>query len=139
MTEMLALDWAGCEVAIEYRWTDNAASDDPVMVFLHEGLGSVAMWKDFPDRLCERLGLRGLVYSRPAYGQSTPRPPNERWRPDFEQQVFGRLAFMCRYGHLGYEEAAALPAWERQRFCDALARMLREEAQKTGLPPHLTG
>jgi pimeloyl-ACP methyl ester carboxylesterase len=83
MTEMLALDWAGREVTIEYRWTDNAARNDPVMVFLHEGLGSVAMWKDFPDRLCERLGLRGLVYSRPAYGKSTPRAPDERWQPDF--------------------------------------------------------
>lgn len=86
MPEMLTLDWAGREIAIEYRWTGNAATDEAVMVFLHEGLGSVSMWRDFPDRLCARLGLRGLVYSRPAYGKSTPRPAGERWAPDFLQR-----------------------------------------------------
>lgn len=86
MPDLLTLDWAGRKVAIDYRWTDNAATGDAVMVFLHEGLGSVSMWRDFPDRLCARLGLRGLVYSRPAYGQSTPRPAGERWAPDFLQR-----------------------------------------------------
>jgi pimeloyl-ACP methyl ester carboxylesterase len=55
----------------------------PLLVFLHEGLGSVAMWRDFPARLCAAGGFRGLVYSRPGYGRSTPRPPEERWGPDF--------------------------------------------------------
>jgi pimeloyl-ACP methyl ester carboxylesterase len=41
------------------------------------------MWRDYPAQLCEALGCRGLVYSRPGYGRSTPRPPEERWRPDF--------------------------------------------------------
>ena len=53
------------------------------MVFLHEGLGSLAMWKDFPQTLCNALGCRGLVYSRPGYGQSTPRAVDEVWGPDF--------------------------------------------------------
>ncbi len=76
------IDWAGRPVRIEYRWTAGDAAL-PVMVFLHEGLGSVSLWKDFPDRLCERLGLRGLVYSRPGYGLSTPRDHDEHWAPDF--------------------------------------------------------
>lgn len=83
MASELTLDWSGRPVRIEYRWTGAAAADVPVMVFLHEGLGSVAMWKDFPDRLCAQLGLRGLVYSRPGYGKSTPRGRDERWGPDF--------------------------------------------------------
>src|SRR5688572_14190149 len=53
------------------------------MVFLHEGLGSVAMWRDFPSRLVDALAWRGLVYSRPGYGRSTPRPVDETWGPDF--------------------------------------------------------
>jgi pimeloyl-ACP methyl ester carboxylesterase len=61
-------------LAIEYRWLNPRASDAPLAVFLHEGLGSVAMWKDWPQSLCDRLGMRGLVYSRPGYGRSTPRP-----------------------------------------------------------------
>ena len=73
-------------LAIEYGWIDaDAGTPDgaPLMVFLHEGLGSSAMWKDFPARLCQALGFRGLVYSRPGYGRSTPRAANERWSTDF--------------------------------------------------------
>ena len=75
---------AGLE--IEYQWIGADAGQPvsaPLMVFLHEGLGSTAMWKDFPARLCETLGFCGLVYSRPGYGRSTPRPANERWSTDF--------------------------------------------------------
>lgn len=68
---------------IEYRWLNETASDAPIAVFLHEGLGSVAMWRDWPQSLCERLGMRGLVYSRPGYGLSTPRPHNVKWPVDF--------------------------------------------------------
>jgi len=67
---------------IEYRRIDGAAAA-PLVVFLHEGLGSVAMWKDFPDRLCAAAGTRGLVYSRPGYGTSTPRPPHVKWQADY--------------------------------------------------------
>ena len=55
----------------------------PLLVFLHEGLGSVSMWRDFPQRLCEAVGLRGLVYSRPGYGRSTARPEDEKWPVTF--------------------------------------------------------
>jgi pimeloyl-ACP methyl ester carboxylesterase len=44
----------------------------PPLVFLHEGLGSVAGWRDFPRALCDRLEAPGLVYSRRGYGRSTP-------------------------------------------------------------------
>jgi len=42
----------------------------PTLVFLHEGLGCVALWRDFPDKLARRLGARALVYSRFGYGRS---------------------------------------------------------------------
>ncbi|KAB8042450.1 alpha/beta fold hydrolase [Janthinobacterium aquaticum] len=44
----------------------------PWLVFLHEGLGSCAMWKDFPAQLCQLTGCRGLLYDRLGYGQSSP-------------------------------------------------------------------
>ncbi len=40
------------------------------LVFLHEGLGSVALWRDFPDKVARRLGAPALVYSRFGYGRS---------------------------------------------------------------------
>jgi pimeloyl-ACP methyl ester carboxylesterase len=51
-----------------------AGADGPTLVFLHEGLGSVRMWRDWPTRLCAQLGCAGLVYSRQGYGQSDPVP-----------------------------------------------------------------
>jgi pimeloyl-ACP methyl ester carboxylesterase len=47
----------------------------PTLVFLHEGLGCVELWRDFPERACRAAGGRaGLVYSRLGYGSSDPRP-----------------------------------------------------------------
>lgn len=46
--------------------------DQTPLVFLHEGLGSVAMWRDWPAQLCAATGRRGIVYSRRGYGQSSP-------------------------------------------------------------------
>ena len=77
------LDWRGRPLRLEYQWVGNAASTIAPVVFLHEGLGSVAMWKDFPERFCDEHGLRGLAFSRYGYGQSTPKPPGERWTPAF--------------------------------------------------------
>ena len=80
---MVEIDWRGRPLSLEVQWVGDDDPALPVMVFLHEGLGSVAMWKDFPQQFCERNGLRGLVYSRYGYGNSTPRPAGERWQPDF--------------------------------------------------------
>ncbi|MES2257105.1 MAG: alpha/beta hydrolase [Pseudomonadota bacterium] len=82
-THMLTLDWRGRPLDIEYAWVGAASSTRPVVVFLHEGLGSISLWKDFPDTFCREHGLRGLVFSRYGYGNSTPRPAAERWQPDF--------------------------------------------------------
>ncbi len=42
----------------------------PVLVFLHEGLGSATQWRDFPARVCAATGCAGLVYDRLGYGRS---------------------------------------------------------------------
>jgi len=71
------------ELVIEYCWINSGLARAPIAVFLHEGLGSVAMWRDWPQSLCDQLGMRGLVYSRPGYGRSTPRPHGVRLTRDF--------------------------------------------------------
>jgi pimeloyl-ACP methyl ester carboxylesterase len=79
----VSIEWHGRPVRIEHAWVGGAPSHSPLVVFLHEGLGSVATWRDFPEAFCRRHGLRGLVYSRFGYGRSTPRPPAERFAVDF--------------------------------------------------------
>jgi len=82
-SEFVTVDWAGRPVRIEHRWIAPERTSAPLVVFLHEGLGSLAMWKDFPQRLCDIAQVRGLVYSRPGYGRSTPREAEEAWGLDF--------------------------------------------------------
>ncbi len=48
----------------------SSAANAPTIVMLHEGLGSIAMWKDFPEQLAQATGFRLLVYSRYGHGKS---------------------------------------------------------------------
>ena len=59
--------------------TEELAGAEPALVFLHEGLGSVALWRDFPARLAAATGRRALIYSRAGHGQSdVPDAPRRR-------------------------------------------------------------
>lgn len=58
------------DTQIEARTITGAG--DVTLVFLHEGLGSVSVWRDFPDRVASAVGLPALVYSRRGYGGSSP-------------------------------------------------------------------
>ena len=73
----------GRDIDLEVEWVGVPRSRAPVVVFLHEGLGSISMWKDFPRSFCEEHGLSGFVFSRYGYGASTPKPPGEQWPPEF--------------------------------------------------------
>lgn len=55
---------------LEYQLIPAHQINRPTLVLLHEGLGSVSMWRDFPARLAAATGCRTLVYSRHGYGQS---------------------------------------------------------------------
>jgi pimeloyl-ACP methyl ester carboxylesterase len=60
------------EKQVEYVWYGPGPELKPTLVFLHEGLGCVAMWRDFPARLAQQTGCGALVYSRAGYGNSDP-------------------------------------------------------------------
>lgn len=61
-------------IRLEYRWIGAPRAGQPVLVFLHEGLGSVSLWRDFPDKVAAACGLPAFVYSRQGYGGSSPVP-----------------------------------------------------------------
>lgn len=75
VSEFIDLPDANGLLTIEYQWVGVDQPDAPYIVFLHEGLGSVAHWGSWPHELASELGYRGLVYSRKGYGLSTPRIP----------------------------------------------------------------
>ncbi len=57
---------------LEYAWHGRGHRDRSPIVMLHEGLGSVALWRDFPQHLAKATQRRVLVYSRYGYGRSDP-------------------------------------------------------------------
>jgi len=59
---------------LEYRDLPAIAAERPPLLLLHEGLGCVAMWRDFPDKLAAATGHRVIVWSRAGYGGSQPAP-----------------------------------------------------------------
>lgn len=87
------------DCTLEYR-TILGDAGHPALVFLHEGLGSAGLWRDFPDKVARRTGARALVYSRAGYGHSSPlagkRGP--RFMHDEALDVLPRLL-----AHLGLE------------------------------------
>lgn len=131
-TEWVALDWAGRRVRVEHQWLRREDTAAPLLVFLHEGLGSVSMWRDFPRELCEALQCRGLVYSRPGYGQSTPRATDEAWAPDYMHRQAHQVlpALLSALGVdtaadkpwlLGHSDGGSIALLYAARFPDRLA------------------
>jgi pimeloyl-ACP methyl ester carboxylesterase len=64
------LDIAGQR--LEYRMIGRQPGEAPTLVMLHEGLGCVGMWGDFPDKLQQATGCGVFAYSRAGYGRSSP-------------------------------------------------------------------
>ncbi|MFP5405897.1 MAG: alpha/beta fold hydrolase [Gammaproteobacteria bacterium] len=77
MAEILAirdLDRVIDDRRLECRMIGDPGAVVSPLLFLHEGLGSVSLWRDFPQALCRAVGRPGLVYSRLGYGGSEPLP-----------------------------------------------------------------
>ena len=125
----------GREMRLEYRRVGVGDAVAPLLVFLHEGLGSASMWKDFPARLCATGGYRGLVYSRAGYGRSTPRPHGERWAPQYmhEQARDVLPQFLAAVGIdvaveppwlFGHSDGASIALIHAATFRDAVAGLV---------------
>ena len=127
--QFASIDWDGRALDIEYQWVGSDDPIAPVMLFLHEGLGSLSMWKDFPERLCQMLDCRGLVYSRPGYGQSSPRATGDNWRADFMHRqayellpaLFQTLNFNAEHNSLwlfGHSDGGSIALLYAAKYAD---------------------
>ena len=69
------------DARLEYLDIPAARENRPEILMLHEGLGSVSMWRDFPRRIAEATGCRTVAYSRAGFGRSSRRA--KPWTPRF--------------------------------------------------------
>ena len=70
-----------CGLRLEYRDWPASAPGRPTLLLLHEGLGCVAMWRHFPEKLAAATGCRVIAWSRAGYGASEPWPQPRQ--PDY--------------------------------------------------------
>ena len=100
---------------LEYRRIGPSSEQAPTLVLLHEGLGCVGLWNDFPEKLAEATGCGVFVYSRAGYGTSSPvnLPRPLSYMHDEARQVLPKLldAIGFRRGLLiGHSDGASIAA-----------------------------
>ena len=88
-----------------------------MLVFLHEGLGCIEMWRDFPQKLCDATACAGIVYDRTSYGGSSPWPTDPGLR------------------YMEIEADEVLPVAGRPRHRDACVRAQRRRYVALNTPP----
>src|SRR5271168_5370237 len=103
----------------------------PTIVMLHEGLGSVAHWKDFPSQLAEETGVGVFVYSRLGHGNSAPlEEPRSPSYMHYEAQIvlpeILRKARIERPLLLGHSDGASIAILYAGIFPDAPAGVILE-------------
>ena len=114
---------------LEARWWGASPKAAPTLVLLHEGLGSVGLWRDFPDRLAAATGCGVLAYSRFGYGRSDsvtlPRPLDYMRREAVA--VFPGVLDAARVARavlVGHSDGASIAAIYAGRVADPRVRGL---------------
>jgi pimeloyl-ACP methyl ester carboxylesterase len=100
---------------LEYRMIGPRPDTAPTIVMLHEGLGCVGLWGDFPDKLQKATGAGVFVYSRAGYGQSSPvaLPRPLTYMHDEAREILPRLLEEIGFQRgllLGHSDGASIAA-----------------------------
>src|SRR5689334_22359634 len=74
--------------SINFEWV---GTGQPTLVFLHEGLGSIRQWRDFPQKVAAATGCRALIYDRYGYGQSDVLAEKQRSVRFMHDEALGAL------------------------------------------------
>jgi hypothetical protein len=86
------------DVALEYEWWGNASERVPVLL-LHEAMGSVKGWGEFPRLLADALGCRVYAYSRQGSGRSESLETDELAPDLLEHEALELLPALCQALH----------------------------------------
>lgn len=117
---------------LEIRRIDNFP-DRPTIVFLHDSLGCIELWRDFPQKLAETTKCNILVYDRLGYGKSEPMPTSER--PvnymELEADILNDLLTQLKIDNLilfGHSDGATIALLTASKFPEKIKAVIVEAA-----------
>ncbi|AOY88389.1 alpha/beta hydrolase [Marinobacter salinus] len=95
----------GDGLSVEVRRIRHKKTQGPTLVFLHESLGNIALWRKFPERLAKATGFDALLYNRLGYGRSSDEPLP---RPYDYQEREGSVLLPRLLEELGLEDVVLI-------------------------------
>lgn len=113
---------------------ETISGEKPCMVFLHEGLGSIAQWKDFPQQMSDLSGLPALVYDRYGYGRSEKL--REKRSAQFAKEaaieelpaLLSSLGISCPLVLIGHSDGATIALMYASEFPERVKLVVSEAA-----------
>ena len=144
--EIFTVDAKDCRVRVKKILPESDPGNFPPLIFLHEGLGCLEMWRDFPETLCADLQMPGFVYERRGYGRSDMLPEGP-WPADYlvtEAEVYlPAVLDVCGIGEcilIGHSDggsialiAAALRKERIKAILTEAAHIYNEEITRAGI------
>ncbi len=128
------------------RITPSQTSSETVLLFLHEALGSIGQWKDYPQMLCDATGMQGLVYERQGHGASTPltEKRNQHYLHNYALQELP--SFLEQFDHdfilVGHSDGGTIALLYATQYPDRIkgiitmaAHMMNEPETVAGIDP----
>ena len=115
-------------------WTPDAASTKAPVLMLHDSLGCVDLWRNFPATLCERLGRKIIAYDRLGFGRSDARTgrPSLRFVEDEAEEIFPQLCTALGLGRfvlLGHSVGGGMATNIAARHSEACEALITVSAQ----------
>jgi pimeloyl-ACP methyl ester carboxylesterase len=112
---------------------DSVADRRPTLVFLHDSLGCITVWRDFPDRLAAAVGCHALIYDRRGYGASSPfgSEPRQPGYLEDEAEAVSRVLDACGISQavlFGHSDGGSIALVAAARFPALVAAVVTEAA-----------
>jgi len=128
--------------AVRYRPGDTEVRGSPI-VLMHDSLGCVALWRDFPERLAQATGREVIAYDRLGYGRSSPYPGPQPTRfIEEEAETFAAVREQLaleRFVMLGHSVGGCMAAEIAGRHADGCEALVTVAAQAFTEPRTLAG
>jgi pimeloyl-ACP methyl ester carboxylesterase len=135
-------------IAFERICPTKVVDENTLLVFLHEALGSIAQWKEFPEGLCEELKVNGVIYERQGHGASSPldKPRTSRYLHDYAYhelyEFLKCIAPSKRIFLVGHSDGGSIALLYASKFPDNIigvvtlaAHVINEPETRAGIPP----